>query len=1814
MPFDITARIAEWRRNLLDVSKRNRLVKFVSGRNGGVHLLAPKFSDAWLRIAVEGRPVEFPWKRDLLGLPASEIDGDLASPSYPEAAERASPAEMSAVDSAELALVDAAEGGPRGPAAEPLAPSELPAPANGASAVGSAGGARRPRAQERSSRELTEECLASPYLRPDQAVTEYTDKALAAHLLRLSRTSAEAEHEHGVSTLYLAFGFLRWFESADSEEEIRSPLVLVPVSLTRANVDSAWRMSSQGDDPVVNACLAQLLKLDFKIELPASAEGEFDTEALGGVLAYLGRVAEAVKSLPRWSIEEECAIGVFNFQKLAMWQDLERNQQYIGEHDVCRAIAGDFKVQIRPPAGLVRSDELDEKVPLETVNLVLDADSSQQEAIEAIKRGANVVVDGPPGTGKSQTIANAIAELMGVGKTILFVSEKTAALEVVKRRLDERGLGDFCLELHSHKANKRALASELGRCLDLEPEATWNPAEAKRDTAKLRRVLNAYVEELHRPRQPLDRSAFQVHGELARLADLPDDSRWSTPDVFAKDGEFVRRACEVLNGLVRCRAVVEPYPLHPWRGCLLASLSQSVLSDVRHQLIELATSIDAVAAGSFAGDLPSVGPLDTVAKFKTAVRLSAILLAMPKLPTSWFAADPRKAAQSAIALHEATSEIRHLQRDFSAAAIQGATPEEATQLAARLADSLGPRPHEENSVRGELAYLDRRASQTQAVATAIHRVLEASQRVQQYLSIPYRENSLGESQVLAKMADDVASTAPIPVTWWSPERLREVQSLAARGEMEEGAAKAIRSGLADVFSREAFADEAGPLVREAVYFGASFWRRWTSRWRELRARIAGWLIVQPPPHVDLMAKLQELAEFHRHNACARGLADDLAPELGLGPAERLDWTSTARTLNSCTALLRWPIGPELQAALAPEGQFDRASLGRLRVELVAACTELEAAWVASGPSMPSSYAEMLELRLGVVADRVQADGRAAADRAAALRRMAELLAVGVDVPVESAARKASELAELLKLRGRALARLVNYRGPPDRIWSKDWGREADAAKKLLEFVPATVSHFPTELVPALTDAGVRERLQSARKAAEELLQIRLEESWTQVAGVYFPPDQPVSDGLILSQATFSELAVWIRSRLADLHRLEEWVRFGQLRREADALGVGTIVDEVCSGRVSLDNTADAFRRRFFGLWLDALYVQTPLLAEFAADKHDDLVGRFAKLDAAVVRGTAAELRGRLLSLAQRPSSGEDAPASSELGVLLHEVHKKKKHLPVLKLIATIPSVLRRLKPCLMMSPLSASTFLGSSDYRFDVVIFDEASQVRPHDAISAIFRGRQLVVAGDPQQLPPSDFFSRSTVEGEEDDSAGGTSNFESLLDVCLSLGLVRKRLKWHYRSRSETLIAFSNKHFYNGGLVTFPSASAADEAAVRLENVLGGAFADGINPREARRVAELVIEHFQKSPDYSLGVIAFSQAQQNRILDELESLRRTNSKLEEFFAEDRTERFFVKNLENVQGDERDSIILGVGYGPNAAGKISMNFGPLNRQGGERRLNVAVTRARRSLVVASSMTAADVDLSRTASKGAILLREFLDFAARGPKALATAVTEADSAPFDSSFEVEVFEELRRRGLTLHRQVGCGGYRIDMAVVDPAQEGRYLLGIECDGAAYHSSATARDRDRLRQSMLEGLGWRLFRIWSTDWIKNRERQVQRVMECLKGSPHPRSAVPEPKPSAMRSFLTRREDGPLIQPSYRDIDEVPEAVVCGAALAVVAEFGATGHDDLCQAVVRRLGFKRQGSRIRIKIDRAIEVLGQEQKLERCDDGRWKLHAEVR
>ena len=566
--------------------------------------------------------------------------------------------------------------------------------------------------------------------------------------------------------------------------------------------------------------------------------------------------------------------------------------------------------------------------------------------------------------------------------------------------------------------------------------------------------------------------------------------------------------------------------------------------------------------------------------------------------------------------------------------------------------------------------------------------------------------------------------------------------------------------------------------------------------------------------------------------------------------------------------------------------------------------------------------------------------------------------------------------------------------------------------------------------------------------------------------------------------------------LAEFDKIDNWNHFRNLLSDLDEKGILPFVDLATVKNLESKYFVKAFEKQFYYQWIDSILSASEVLSSFNRISQDKAVSVFSKTDTEQFEINKAVIRAELS--AKRPSIDMVA-AGSSLAILLREGEKKRKQKSIRKLLTETGEMVQRIKPCFLMSPLSVSTFLDPESIHFDVVVFDEASQIFPQDAVGAIYRADQAVVVGDSKQMPPSNFFKSVIDTDDEEEETGDVSDFESILDICKAT-MKQVRLRWHYRSRYEQLITFSNRNFYDGELVTFPSA-VADMPGVGVDYFHVDSVFDRqthTNRKEANFIVELIYKNIEKYPNRSLGVVAFSKSQQNLIDNLLAKKRQITPEKEFFFKNNRKEPFFVKNLETVQGDERDTIIFSVAYGVDAQGRLFHNFGPLNRMGGERRLNVAVTRAKCNVQIVSSMHYTDIDLNRTSAEGARLLREYLDFAENGEIALDRAVSVSEYDQFDSDFELEVCEFLRSRGFSVDTQVGCSGFKIDLGLKQP-NSSNYVLAIECDGATYHSSKNARDRDRLRQEILERMGWKFYRIWSTDWFKNKAIEKQRLCEA-------------------------------------------------------------------------------------------------------------------
>jgi len=691
-----------------------------------------------------------------------------------------------------------------------------------------------------------------------------------------------------------------------------------------------------------------------------------------------------------------------------------------------------------------------------------------------------------------------------------------------------------------------------------------------------------------------------------------------------------------------------------------------------------------------------------------------------------------------------------------------------------------------------------------------------------------------------------------------------------------------------------------------------------------------------------------------------------------------------------------------------------------------------------------------------------------------------------------------------------------------------------------------------------------------------------------------------------TKASLQELGEFLQRLAGDRETPYRLPNLYRIERELEASGLGTLVAELKREKPPPTVWPAYFAFAWLSSCLEAVRADEPRLAAFNGQLHDGYVREFHDLDQEQLELAA----GRVRRIHAERAVAEMNVHPDQETVVRREAGKKARHLPIRQLLAGAPDVVLSLCPCWMASPLSVSHLLDGSRRYFDVVLFDEASQVLPEDAIPSMLRGSKLVVAGDRHQLPPTTFFEAGEDEESESDVMPPTEGFESILDLMTGF-LQPWTLDWHYRSRDERLIAFSNRQIYDDRLITFPGVGG--DPVISHLPVLSGPESETdpeSSSREVQRVVDLVFAHAAERPEESLGVITMGLKHALRVEKAIWDARQDRPDLENFFDESREERFFVKNLERVQGDERDAVIISVGYGKGAEGRLLNRFGPLNYEGGERRLNVAITRARQRLAIVTSFDHTDMDPTRFTARGVKLLKDYLEYASSGGETLRISGATGEAL---NPFESDVFETLTERGVRLIPQWGTSRYRIDMVAQDPLRPGRFVMAIECDGASYHSAYTARERDRLRQQQLEALGWRFHRIWSTDWFLRKSEEVQRALEAYKravsaaegGAEEVKesadvapgivkartSGQSRARPSEGSNATGRRGSRPALLKRASIVD-YRQSEIMALVRWITSDGRVLTDEEILGETVGELGFSRRGARIEAAVRAAIEA----------------------
>lgn len=636
----------------------------------------------------------------------------------------------------------------------------------------------------------------------------------------------------------------------------------------------------------------------------------------------------------------------------------------------------------------------------------------------------------------------------------------------------------------------------------------------------------------------------------------------------------------------------------------------------------------------------------------------------------------------------------------------------------------------------------------------------------------------------------------------------------------------------------------------------------------------------------------------------------------------------------------------------------------------------------------------------------------------------------------------------------------------------------------------------------------------------------------------------------------------------NIDKLKDWYQWLLVYNKMRSLNIGFVADEYKERHIDTAKMVDIFNKSFYKAVINYIISKEPVLELFKGKMFIDIIEKYKRLISEFELLTRKELFARLAS--GLPSFTREATQNSEVGILQRNIRNNARGTSIRRLFDQIPTLLSRMCPCMLMSPISVAQYIDPDADKFDLIVFDEASQMPTCEAVGAIARGKNVVIVGDPKQMPPTNFFSVNSVDEEHIE----IEDMESILDDCLALSMPSKHLLWHYRSKHESLIAFSNTEYYENKLLTFPSP---DNIESKVRMVLIDGFYDKGRSRQNRKEARAVVDEIarrlqdEELKQKSIGVVTFSVVQQALIEDLLSELFIKKPELE-VLALESEEPLFIKNLENVQGDERDVILFSVGYGPDKEGKVSMNFGPLNRVGGERRLNVAVSRARYEMIIFSTMRSDQIDLNRTSSVGVSGLKRFLEYAEKGN---GVSYDKQISATSDISIHSVIATRLRTLGYVVHTDIGCSGYKIDIGVVDEENPSRYKLGIICDGENYKRTKTVRDREVVQSGVLKMLGWKICRVWTLDWWENPSEVLAFIQDAINNKimesevidkdteAYPESGWENPEPTDEK-LIDR--DSP-VQPENIETVGIPEvrvSVYRPAALRMVVKSSDVFYHD--------------------------------------------------
>ncbi|MCY4379394.1 MAG: DUF4011 domain-containing protein [Candidatus Dadabacteria bacterium] len=1511
---------------------------------------------------------------------------------------------------------------------------------------------------------------------------EHTDDLIQTLLLpqklerdigRLIRKNREWQEETGINVMHAAFGFLEWTDPASNRNTF-SPLVLLPVRIEEKKTPAGPRLCVRGtDEPSEkNNALSEKLLRDFGIELPAY-------ESNHSIEDYMEKIARAPHgNIRHWRVRRYIAFGVFPSMRLAMYNDLNISKNGLS-NDIVNRVLGENQ-DTPPPSQQVDDYNVDDPSVESRVSVLLDrADSSQFSTMVEVAGNSDLAVEGPPGTGKSQTIVNVIGAALADGKKVLFVAEKMAALEVVRSRLNHLGVGEFALPLQPNRSSRRQVLDSLGRRLAMVPENHLEDHEKnKLEFKKVRDDISGYIDLISREYGRTSLTIHQIIGLAIRTQErLKPLSRGllelELESPVDKDGiERIKEIAARLENDWRNAKDTDVF----WSGLNIETRDKFTLENIRRHVADISAIY---------------GEIDRLSARLAGLGFSEKFDGKTKPPVSQLGDLCR--IQPPRNLHSLTDDRRRT--------------EELQELLKNLKDL--------DSLRGDLegAFRGPQDDALCRILREMRTVLDEIEKEQRGNAVDLgglRENqdaALGEQEKRKKDLESL--TAKISsISGWRIKTL--ISAAQVLNETEQETLSLRNDAVADPKKRL--------LIEKDIETGKEL--------AEERKQLEEFFRVEKISDAE---RISQMATTLRSG----GIFSFLSPKYRTARREYMDISkesgfSRHRAVERIVRLAQWAsrkksfleeqglrdafgeyfrgvqtnfetLGGVLDYCRRVEGKLGYSGDREARDFLFAAPTDLLRSVQAEKPG----WLEDVEDKEATVAELAGEIDR----RAGQLKRRKEAVERFEEISAHLKSGNVWSLrpGEIFRLAGLAekyssLSKKIGEHPLNTSVEERMAGEEkrGETIEKNLRIAVILLEN--PRWTEVLRGIMIRGKLGEAEKCAEEFL-AKLEEAGNEAWNLRGKSGIDLGD--LLQDKDYSQAAEYLAAAARDEDGIAKQANYSATLAEMEREGVGRWARKLLDGEEEPCNLAESLEALIARALLDRINGEHPeILRDYSGERLDVLRKRLVKADKDLLESSRLYLRDKLISEARPPEGNGKGKVSThtELFLVNREIHKKRRHIPLRDLVRRAGRALLELKPCWMMSPLAVAQYLPRDGEKFDLCIIDEASQMTPENAMGALMRAKQVMIVGDTNQLPPSNFF-RKMISDEDADEDEDVLE-ESILEMA-NQAFPKRQLRWHYRSRDDRLIRYSNHAVYNNNLTIFPSPNQGLENArtgVSLVRVEGN-YKSGTNLDEAKAVIGEMLRFMKEQPHRSLGVVSINKKQQELMEEQFQHARKDSPEAIEYIEywnshNEGLESFFIKNLESVQGDERDVIFISTVYGAARPGqKVAQRFGPINGIAGKRRLNVLFTRAKEQIVTFSSMDANDVTAK---NPGTEMLKGWLEYCATG--ILDSGEISAERKEPESNFEAHVGECVRGIGCETEYQVGVGKYRIDIGVKHPEWPHGFLLGVECDGATYHSSRSARERDRYRQEILEGLGWRLHRIWSTNWFNDQNQEIEKLRVAI------------------------------------------------------------------------------------------------------------------